>query len=170
MSEARAAEAENRIEAVGRCEAALEHAAAAHNVPRGLLTAIARARQERVPASQFAVNIDGWRKVFLDLQLAKRGVLRLHSVGEMRLGCALLSWSGNQEHFKTYDRLFDQKASAEYLAQYLSDQYAKTKSWSKAVASIHQGQVWNAGRPVSILCDIARRFADLQSKDHPNCD
>lgn len=152
------------------CSAALEQSALKHDVPAGLLSAIAEVRQERIPAMPFVVNVSGWQKVFNTLPSAKRGALRLHTVGNMRLGCTLMSWSGNQKHFESFERMFEVQASSDYFARYMFAQFEETGSWSKAVAASHISPLWHTGRSGSVVCAVAHRMAVHQIKKAPDCE
>lgn len=151
------------------CETALEAAAARHEIPPGLLVAIARARQDRAQATRLVINVDGWRKVFDTTEAAERGLVRLRTLGDMRIGCGLLSERGSRSVFEEPEAMFDNRRSAEVLTAFLAGQYRVFKSWDLTIEETHTATVWRKGRVWSFSCTVFRHYAALRGVEQNTC-
>jgi hypothetical protein len=128
------------------CRQAINAAERAHNIPAHLLAAIARVESGRrdQPSGTFnpwpwTINMDG-QSSFYDNKpqaVAAAQAMRPRVTRSIDVGCMQISLTHHPDAFAGMEQAFDPAANAEYGARFLTELFAKTGSWPKAVAQYH---------------------------------
>jgi soluble lytic murein transglycosylase-like protein len=124
------------------CEREMVRAAAANEVPLGMLYAIGVTESGRDGSLQpYALNIEG-RAVYevskaaamRSFQEAQRGGAKLIDVG-----CMQINHHYHAESFSSLEDMLDPAQNVAYAAQFLSELKKREGSWTMAIARYHAG-------------------------------
>jgi len=135
--------------AAADCEAAGQQAERDFSLPRGLLLAIGRVesgrrdlRTGRHVAWPWAINAQGQGMLLGSLEEAMTQLRSLQARGirSIDVGCFQISLLHHPHAFGTMDQAFDARRNAQYAARFLTSLFARTSSWSDAVAAYHSSE------------------------------
>jgi len=117
-----------------------------HNIPAGLLAAIAMVESGRYMGTGAARSSWPWtihaegRGRFHDEKdeaVAEVRALKVKGVGNIDVGCMQVNLHYHPEAFDDLPSAFDPDTNADYAATFLKELFAETRSWSRAVAFYH---------------------------------
>jgi soluble lytic murein transglycosylase-like protein len=133
-------------ESASLCRAAVQQAELRHNIPRGLLLAIAEVETGRPSAADGRIEPWPWSAnarnqpfffasrqdaVAWTRQALRRGVASIDS------GCLQVNLQQHPDAFASVDEAFDPARNADYAARFLRVLYAQTGNWPAAVGWYH---------------------------------
>lgn len=124
------------------CEREMAAAAAAENVPLGVLYAVALTETGRKGSLHpYALNVEG-RTVFAESQHeAIEEFTRARKQGKklIDLGCMQINHHYHGAEFSSVSEMLDPAANVRYAARFLKDLREREGSWAMAVARYHAG-------------------------------
>lgn len=138
------------------CEAELVRAAAMHNVPIGMLYAVALSESGRGGSLQpYALNIDGRSEFEQSKSDALRAFrqARLGGAKFIDVGCMQINHHYHGENFDSVEDMFDPEKNVAYAAQLLSELKEREGTWTKAIARYHAGPN-NAPAQKAYVCRV----------------
>ena len=107
-----------------------------YNIPRGLLTAIARVESGFKP---YALNISG-KTVVVSSKAEGKAIIEQHlqqSYENIDVGIMQVNYHWHRKNFATLEEMLIPRLNIEYAAKLLSSLYKQYGSWSKAVRYYH---------------------------------
>lgn len=131
---------------VASCRQAALAAERRHNIPAGLLAAIARVESGRgtdvrgeISAWPWTINAAGQGSYHDSKQAAIAAVDRLRESGvkSIDVGCMQVNLVHHPEAFDNLEAAFDPATNADYAAQFVIRLFKETRSWSRAVSFYH---------------------------------
>lgn len=162
-----------------------------HNIPSGLLAAIAVVESGRTPAEgaektawPWTINAEGKGYWFESRDEAMAEVRRLKAQGvtSIDVGCMQVNQKFHPEAFDDLDQAFTPAANADYAARFLKELFEETRSWSRAVSFYHSRtpeyaqryrqkvmDAWNSERVHAIASareDLRARLGRNRSASH----
>ena len=138
----------NALETRNVCADAIGHAERARDIPKALLTAIARTESGRWDSDRKAVFAWPWTvtngpdgKFFPTKAEAIAHVRQLQARGirNIDVGCMQINLYYHADAFPDLDTAFDPKANSAYAATFLRGLFATYKSWGEAIRRYHSG-------------------------------
>ena len=127
---------------VNVCEREMVRAAAAHNVPLGMLYGVGITESGRAGSLQpYALNIEG-RAAY---EASKRAALRafrnaqLGGAKQIDLGCMQINHHYHAQEFGSVEDMLDPAQNVAYAARFLSELKQREGSWTMAIARYHAG-------------------------------
>ena len=141
------------------CETAVTSASFAGRLPPRLLDAIAVTESGRldpetgrVRAWPWTINAEGEGHWFETKAEAVRAVqaLQARGVRSIDVGCLQVNLMFHPTAFISLEEAFDPQANARYAAKFLSQLYAASHDWSRAIASYHSDTP-ELGEPYRLL-------------------
>lgn len=127
------------------CGAAIAEAEREHDLPPGLLAAIARVETGRRHPSgailpwPWSLNVAGQGRYFATRAEAEAEATRLRAAGVTRLdvGCLQVSLAHHPAAFASVAEAFEPAANARYAARFLRALFAQHGDWGRAAAAYH---------------------------------
>lgn len=117
-----------------------------HNIPSGLLAAVARVESGRAKAAGQDVSAWPWtihsqgRGRYHDTKagaIASVLDLKAEGVRNIDVGCMQVNLRYHPEAFDNLEEAFDPDVNAEYAATFVKKLFAETRSWSRAISFYH---------------------------------
>lgn len=117
-----------------------------HNIPAGLLAAIAVVESGRTlpdgaekTAWPWTINAEGKGYWFASRAEAMAKVERLKASGvrSIDIGCMQVNQKYHPDAFEDLDQAFTPAVNADYAARFLKELFEETRSWSRAVSYYH---------------------------------
>lgn len=146
------------------CEAASYAAATELSIPPDVMLAISltetgRRQGGRLRPWPWTVNMEGAGHWFETPAEALDFASTRYDQGarSFDVGCFQLNYRWHGMHFASIEAMFDPMSNARYAAQFLSDLYAETGSWSAAAGAYHS-------RTPSYATRYAARFDDIRAR------
>ena len=158
----------NAMETNNICAAAIEPAERERNIPRDLLTAIAKTESGRWDADREAVIAWPWTVTsgadgrFFPTKAEAIDHVRLlqaRGVTNIDVGCMQINLRYHPDAFADLDSAFEPELNTAYAARFLSDLFKAHKSWGEAIRRYHSKnaklnrpyhekvvRAWNAAR------------------------
>lgn len=132
-----------------RCGAAIRDAERNHDIPEGLLAAIARVETGRRHPSglvvpwPWSINVGGEGRFFATQEEAEAEVARLLALGvrSIDVGCLQVNLAHHPHAFSSVAEAFDPGRNARYAATFLRSLHARFGDWGQAVAAYHSATV-----------------------------
>jgi soluble lytic murein transglycosylase-like protein len=124
------------------CEREMVRAAAAHNVPLGMLYAVAITESGRAGSLQpYALNIEGHAAYEASKGAALRAFRKARRSGAklIDLGCMQINHHYHAQEFGSVEDMLDPAKNVAYAARFLSELRQREGSWTKAIARYHAG-------------------------------
>ncbi len=126
------------------CRQAAADVAATSNVPFAVLLAITQTETGRTNNGitepwAWAVNLNGaghWFDTRTEAYAFARQALSRNQ-RSFDVGCFQINYRWHHENFASLDAMFDPLINGQYAAQFLSDLYRETGSWSQAAGTYH---------------------------------
>jgi hypothetical protein len=128
------------------CRQAIGAAERAYGIPSHLLAAIARVESGRRDQASgtfnpwpWTINMDGLGSFYDNKPqaVATAMSMRPHVTRSIDIGCMQISLTNHPDAFTSMDQAFDPAANADYGARFLTQLFAKTNSWPRAVELYH---------------------------------
>jgi len=142
------------------CEQEMVRAATTHDVPVGVLYAVALTETgQRGGLNAYAMNVAG-RPVFnadLPAALSVFFVARQSGVKLIDIGCMQINHHFHGENFVSVEAMFDPHRNVDYAATFLKRLRAQEGSWTAAVARYHAGPN-NAPAQKTYVCAVIRNM------------
>ena len=126
----------------GVCEREMASAAAAEDVPLGVLYAVAMTETGRKgELHPFALNIEGKTVFAVTQQQALREFARAREAGKVLidLGCMQVNHHYHGREFASVADMLDPRTNVRYAARFLRELRQREGSWAMAVARYHAG-------------------------------
>lgn len=144
------------------CERELVRAAAAYNVPLGMLYAIGLSESGRGGELQpYALNIDG-RAAYEASKPAALRTFRQAKLGGAKsidVGCMQINHYYHVESFASLEEMFDPAKNVAYAARFLSELKEREGTWTKAIARYHAGPN-NTPAQKTYVCRVIGNMVD----------
>ncbi len=124
------------------CEREMVRAAAANDVPLGMLYAVALTESGRGGSLQpFALNIEGRTVYEASKAAAMRSFQEAQRSGAklIDVGCMQINHHFHAQSFSSVDEMFDPAKNVAYAARFLSELKKREGSWTMAIARYHAG-------------------------------
>jgi hypothetical protein len=130
----------------GVCEKAVAAASAGHQLPPGLLSAIATVESGRldprtgtVKPWPWTIDADGTGSMYDSEQSAIQAAAAFEAAGvtSLDIGCLQVNLAQHPDAFQSLAQAFDPAANAQYAASFLSGLEQKFGNWPQAVAAYH---------------------------------
>jgi len=142
------------------CEREMLRAATTHDIPVGVLYAVALTETgQRGALNAYAMNVAG-RPVFnadLPAALSVFSVARQSGVKLIDIGCMQINHHFHGENFGSVEAMFDPHRNVDYAATFLKRLRAQEGSWTAAVARYHAGPN-NAPAQKTYVCAVIRNM------------
>lgn len=173
----------------GVCEKAVAAASAGHQLPPGLLSAIATVesgrldpRTGRMKPWPWTIDANGTGSMYDSAQSAIQAASAFEAAGitSLDIGCLQVNLAQHPDAFQTLAQAFDPAANADYAAAFLASLEQKFGNWPQAVAAYHSqtpalGQpyaakvyaAWQAA-PNAAPAALAAAFTDQGGAGMPN--
>jgi hypothetical protein len=124
------------------CEEHMTRAAAAHDIPLGVLYSVGLTESGRRNSLQpYALNIQG--RAFFGASkaaaLAEFQAARARGKKLIDVGCMQINHHYHRDQFPNLDAMFEPALNVEYSARFLKQLKGRHKSWTMAVARYHAG-------------------------------
>lgn len=139
------------------CEPLILKSEQAHNIPAGLLKAIAHTESGRgdgaggIRAWPWAANVEGTAKYYDTRDAAVNALQKVLDGGNASfdVGCMQLNWYWHGSHFNDIAAMIDPAENVAYAARYLAELHRETGSWVTATRYYHsrdaaRGQAYGA--------------------------
>jgi soluble lytic murein transglycosylase-like protein len=124
------------------CEREMVRAAAANNVPLGMLYAVGLTESGRSGSLQpYALNIEG-RAAYESSKAAALRAFRMaqrSGAKQIDVGCMQINHRYHAENFASLEDMFDPAKNVAYAAHFLSELKEREGSWTTAIARYHAG-------------------------------
>jgi hypothetical protein len=139
----------------GVCEKAIATASAGHQLPAGLLNAIAIVESGRldprtgtVKPWPWTIDANGAGSMYDSASSAIQAAAAFEAAGitSLDIGCLQVNLAQHPDAFQSLAQAFDPAANAEYAASFLSSLEQKFGNWPQAVAAYHS-QTLALGQP-----------------------
>jgi soluble lytic murein transglycosylase-like protein len=124
------------------CEREMVRAAAANDVPLGMLYAIGLTESGRDGSLQpYALNIEGRAVYGVSKAAAMRSFEEAQRSGVklIDVGCMQINHHFHAQHFRSLEDMFDPAKNVAYAARFLSELKKREGSWTMAIARYHAG-------------------------------
>jgi hypothetical protein len=179
----------------GVCEKAVAAASAGHQLPAGLLSAIATVESGRLDPQTgslkpwpWTIDANGAGSMYDSASSAIQAATAFEAAGitSLDIGCLQVNLAQHPDAFQSLAQAFDPAANAEYAASFLSSLEQKFGNWPQAVAAYHSqtpalGQpyaakvyaAWQAapgGAPVALAAFAEQGNAAMPSAIPPAAD
>jgi hypothetical protein len=179
----------------GVCEKAVAAASAGHQLPAGLLSAIATVESGRLDPQTgslkpwpWTIDANGAGSMYDSASSAIQAAAAFEAAGitSLDIGCLQVNLAQHPDAFQSLAQAFDPAANAEYAASFLSSLEQKFGNWPQAVAAYHSqtpalGQpyaakvyaAWQAapgGAPVALAAFAEQGNAAMPSAIPPAAD
>ncbi|MYZ46967.1 lytic transglycosylase domain-containing protein [Propylenella binzhouense] len=144
------------------CEREMALASQRHQVPLGMLYAVALTETGRRGSLQpFAMNIAGepFFGVDVDDALRRFGAARRAGTDLIDIGCMQINYRYHAEKFNSVAEMFDPAKNVGYAARFLKSLYTKEGSWTMAVARYHAGPNNNPAQKRYVCAVISNMVA-----------
>jgi soluble lytic murein transglycosylase-like protein len=159
------------------CEREMVRAAAAHNVPLGMLYAVGLTESGREGSLQpYALNIDGRPAYETSKAAAVRSFREAQRSGAklIDVGCMQINHHYHAQSFRSLDDMFDPAQNVTYAARYLSELKEREGTWTMAIARYHAGPN-NARAQKDYVCRVIGHmvrsgFAEWTEASRAYCD
>ena len=128
------------------CGPAVAQASAGHNLPPGLLHAIAMVESGRLNPQTgnekpwpWTIDADGAGYMYPSEQAAEQAAAGFEAAGitSLDIGCLQVNLAQHPDAFQTLAQAFDPAANANYAAAFLTSLEQKFGNWPQAVAAYH---------------------------------
>ncbi len=148
------------IAAENICEREMLRASMTHDIPVGVLYAVALTETgQRGGLNAYAMNVAG-RPVFnsdLTAALTVFSEAREHGVKLIDIGCMQINHHFHGRNFGSVEDMFDPRRNVDYAAIYLKRLRIQEGSWTAAVARYHAGPN-NAHAQKTYVCAVIRNM------------
>lgn len=144
----------------GVCEREIFSAAKRHQVPLGILYAVALTESGRAGELQpFALNVEGQTFFPATQRAAKEIFSREHGSGKrlIDIGCMQINYKYHASQFTSLDAMFDPRRNVEYASSFLHRLKQRHGSWVMAVARYHAGANNNVAQR-KYVCTVLRHM------------
>lgn len=142
------------------CEQEMVRAATTHDVPVGVLYAVALTETgQRGGLNAYAMNVAG-RPVFnadLTAALAVFVAARQNGVKLIDIGCMQINHHFHGDRFHSVEEMFDPRRNVDYAATFLKKLRMTEGSWTAAVARYHAGP-GNVSAQKTYVCAVIRNM------------
>jgi soluble lytic murein transglycosylase-like protein len=138
------------------CEREMARAAAANNVPLGMLYGVALTESGQGGSLQpYALNIEGRPAYEPSMQAAVQAFRAAQHSGakQIDVGCMQINHKYHAENFASLQDMFDPAKNVAYAAHFLSELKEREGSWTSAIARYHAGPN-NAPAQKSYVCRV----------------
>ncbi|MDF1719235.1 MAG: transglycosylase SLT domain-containing protein [Minwuia sp.] len=134
------------IDLSSTCRNAALAAERRHNIPSGLLAAVARVESGRAIAAGRDISAWPWtihsegRGRYHDTKaaaIAEVEGLKSKGVRNIDIGCMQVNMRYHPDAFENLESAFDPDTNAEYAATFVKRLFAETRSWSRAISFYH---------------------------------
>ena len=142
------------------CEREMIAAAAAENIPLGVLYAVALTETEYEKSLQpYALNIEG--KTYFERNatdaVRRFRFARAQGAKLIDVGCMQINHHYHGEHFRSVEQMFEPHRNVQYAAKFLKQLRAREGNWTMAVARYHAGPD-NDPAQKRYVCSVIRKM------------